>query len=179
MRELYARAVATNGASREDTIIWREDTIICGSNIVASLNQLERYDEAKTMVRDQLLPAAQKSLGPDNNMTLRLNQRLAYVLANDPKATRDNPRLNRALRATRDQSYLNKQATTCSKPRLSCRTCGPEATAGLRPRASGHAVRQRTVVRRAQTTCPPSNEPFRSFLSRRRAERWRYFSLGG
>ena len=86
-REIYARRVATLGVSHEVTILN-------GGNVVISLNHLELWEESKKLASDQLLPAARRSLGADHDLTLRLNQNLAAALANDPRRTRDDLRLN-------------------------------------------------------------------------------------
>ena len=71
--------------------VSHERTILCGSNLADSLNKLKLWDDAKTLVRDQL-SVARQSLGTDHNLTLRLNQRLATALMNNPERTRDDPR---------------------------------------------------------------------------------------
>ena len=86
-RKTYARDLALFGASHEDTIVD-------GGNVVISLNHLELWEESKKLASDQLLPAARRSLGADHDLTLRLNQNLAAALANDPRRTRDDLRLN-------------------------------------------------------------------------------------
>ena len=73
-REIYARRLAISGASHEGTII-------SGSNLLATLNMLGRWDEAKPLARDQLLPAARQSLGADHDTTLKLTKNLACTLA--------------------------------------------------------------------------------------------------
>ena len=77
-------------------------------------------DEAKLLVR-KLLPAARQSLGADHNCTLLLNRNLGVLLQHDPKRTRDDPRLNQH-RSLRRRKPGATQATTCWKPRPSCRT---------------------------------------------------------
>ena len=86
-REIYAKHVAMRGVSNENTII-------CGSNVVNSLLWLRNLDEAKLLLRDQLLPTARRSLGPDHELTLSLNYNLVDALASAPEDTRDDLRLN-------------------------------------------------------------------------------------
>ena len=81
-REIYARSVATLGVSHEDTII-------SGNNLVISLDKLGLGHESQPLLRDQLLPAARRSLGSDHALTLALNQNLAAALQFNPKRTRD------------------------------------------------------------------------------------------
>ena len=82
MRGIYARRVAMHGAAHEDTIS-------SGQCLAVSLNTIELWSEAKTLTRDQLLPAAERSLGADSHTTLMLKHNLVQVLAQDPACTRD------------------------------------------------------------------------------------------
>ena len=88
-REIYASAAL--GVSNERTIM-------CGVNLASSLLGLELWDEAAPLLRDQLLPAARRSLGADHHLTLGVNQNLATGLADNPECTRDDPRFNRPRR---------------------------------------------------------------------------------
>ena len=76
-REVYARQVATFGMPHKNTILE-------GYNLADSMIKLELYDESTTMVRDELLPAARRLLGPDHDLTISLNENLAkcIVMAN-------------------------------------------------------------------------------------------------
>ena len=110
-REIYERRVATSGVSHESTIL-------SGNNLVVSLRYGAQFSEAKTLLREQLLPVARQSLGSDHNLTLTLSEQLSEMLEEDPAATSDDLRFNRH----RPASTISTQATTCSKPRQSCRT---------------------------------------------------------
>ena len=85
--------VATHGVSHQDTIG-------CGTNLVASMFDLELWDEAKSLGRDHLLPVARQSLGADHDETLKINHRLAAALVAHPECTRDHLRLNHGVDAT-------------------------------------------------------------------------------
>ena len=87
IREVYARRVAMHGVSDELTI--RD-----GSCLAHSLFALNLWDEAKSFVRDQLLPVALRSLQADDDLTLQIQQILATTLQMDPKHTRDDLRSN-------------------------------------------------------------------------------------
>ena len=116
-RGIYAKEVATLGVSHKNTILD-------GNNIAGTMLDLQLWDEAKAFIRDQLLPTAQTSLGPDDDLTLLLNQNLAIALRNDPGHTRNDLRLNQhhpGAASTRPV-FISTQATICSKPRQSCRT---------------------------------------------------------
>jgi len=86
-RDVYAEWVALKGVSHQVTIT-------CGISLANSLFMTKRWDEARTLVRDQLLPVARQSLGADHHETLKLNQVLAEAVHYDPTATRDDLRLN-------------------------------------------------------------------------------------
>ena len=86
-REVHARRMDINGVSHERTIL-------SGIFLVCRMMNLKLYDEATSLVRDQLLPAARQSLGADDDLMLKLNYQRVKALANNPKHTRDSPRLN-------------------------------------------------------------------------------------
>ena len=90
-RGVFARRVATLGLSHERTIS-------VGTNLLVSLHRLKEFGEATAFSRDQLLPAARRSLGADHNATLRINQYLARALYFDPESTRDDLRFNQLRR---------------------------------------------------------------------------------
>ena len=93
-RKIYARRVATLGASNERTLL-------SGSNLLISLDKLRRYDEVTSFARD-LLPVARQSLGADHTITLNISQSLAAALQSNPQRTCDDLRLNQTSRdATR------------------------------------------------------------------------------
>ena len=83
------------------------------------------YATRRSLLRDQVLPAA--SLGPDDNLTLTLRQHLAAAIGNNPERT---------------------QATTCSKPRPSCRTWFSGDGGPLDPR-----IRSRLEPKKCCPTC--------------------------
>ena len=82
MRETYARCVAIHGVSDESAIR-------AGANVAVALIQLEIWDESRTLLRDQLLPAARRLLGNDDDLTLGIKQALADILLFDPERTRE------------------------------------------------------------------------------------------
>ena len=93
-REIYARDVAIFGSSHERTLLD-------GNNLGISLNKLELYDEARSLLRDQLLPAARRSLGPDHDTTLKLSHNLAENLYLNPEQCDDLCLNRRGVDATR------------------------------------------------------------------------------
>jgi len=80
-REVYAGWVALLGVSHQRTILG-------GFNLCVSLDRSDLWDEARQFLR-QLLPAALRSLGADNDLTLLLNQLLGGVLTNNSDCSRD------------------------------------------------------------------------------------------
>ena len=81
-REVYARRQVVNGVSHEQTIG-------SGCNVACSLMDLGRWDESRTLLRDQLLPAARRSLGSDHDFTLNIVSNIAEVLRDNPERTRN------------------------------------------------------------------------------------------
>ena len=81
-REVYAGFAAKLGVSHERTILN-------GFNLSCTLVAQALYDEARTLLTDQLLPAARQTLGPDHDHTLDLNRNLAAALMNNPEHTCD------------------------------------------------------------------------------------------
>ena len=92
-REIYTRTVAACGGSDENSLM-------AGSNLAISLGMAGLLDQSKTLVRDQLLPVARRSLGSDHDVTLRLSQSLATALQNGYR-TREDLRLNQSAASTR------------------------------------------------------------------------------
>ena len=81
---IYARRVATLGVSHEETV--RN-----GCNLAGCLVNVRRWDDAKALMRDQLLPAARRSLGADHYLTLGIGRNLAAALQSNPEHSRDDP----------------------------------------------------------------------------------------
>jgi len=81
-REIYARRVASFGVSDVDTIM-------SSLNMTSSMLKIKRWDDATTLLRDQLLPVARRSLGSDHDLTLALRQNLADALSYNRERTRD------------------------------------------------------------------------------------------
>ena len=92
MRELYARRVAISGASHEYTIM-------AGFSLAISLERSGFFNDALTLLRDPLLPAARQTLGADHDQTLDIAKMIASIILDRPERTRDHLRLNRRRRA--------------------------------------------------------------------------------
>mmetsp|Transcript_13385 Transcript_13385/g.39912 ORF Transcript_13385/g.39912 Transcript_13385/m.39912 type:complete len:222 (+) Transcript_13385:1-666(+) len=80
-RDIYARRVATLGASHPETL--RN-----GMNLAILLVKLKLWDDAKSLLHKLLRPA-QRSLGADNETTLNIQFTLSSALLNNPNYTRD------------------------------------------------------------------------------------------
>ena len=61
---------------------------IAALNYASSLNRLQRFDEAKSLMR-KTIPVARRVLGGDNGITLRVKFTYALALYNDTGATLD------------------------------------------------------------------------------------------
>ena len=68
-----------------------EVTLTSGSNYASSLNGLQRFEEAKPLLR-KLMPVARRVLGESNDITLRMRSIYATALRRDPNATLDDLR---------------------------------------------------------------------------------------
>ena len=65
-----------------------EYTLIAANNYSSSLNSLERFEEAKSLLR-KTMPVARRVLGDNDENTLRLRWSYAKALYRDPTATLD------------------------------------------------------------------------------------------
>ena len=117
-REVYASFVALLGVSHDRTIRT-------GGKLTALLVDSHLWGETKQLLRNKLLPAAQRSLGTEHELIIRLKLHLVTALCDDPEHTRDDPALNQHdpwRGVGRNPVLISSQATTCGKPRPHCRT---------------------------------------------------------
>ena len=68
-----------------------EVTLLAALNYAASLGTLERFEEAKSLLR-KTMPVARRALGEDHKRTLELRCSYAMALYKDPGATLDDLR---------------------------------------------------------------------------------------
>ena len=68
-----------------------ERTLIAANNYAVSLNGLQRFDEAKLLLR-RTIPVPRRVLGDDNILTLKMRQAYANALYKDHAATLDDLR---------------------------------------------------------------------------------------
>ena len=125
-RDVYSERVRLDGEEHERTIL-------AASNYASSLVQLERFEEAKILMR-KTLPVARRVLGESNETALRMRWVYGAVLYNDPGATLDD---------------LREAATTLEDPeRIARRVLG-----GAHPTTTGieTALRQVRAALRAHS----------------------------
>jgi len=67
------------------------NTLLAANNYAFSLLSLQRYAEAKPLLR-KTIPVARRVLGENNELTLRMRWNYARALNNDPDATLDDVR---------------------------------------------------------------------------------------
>ena len=133
-RQIYARRVEKEGVSHLATIT-------SALSLAVALGSLKHWDEAISLLRDQL-PVARRSLGADHHLTL-LNKSVTA----DPERTRDNPVFESThIRAAGTTFFVPTQAKTCSKPISWCRTCS---------RGDGESSDPRMRTRLKQSPCCP------------------------
>ena len=70
------------------------DTIMAASNYATSLRDLERFEDAKSLIRN-MMPVARRVLGDNHESTLRMRVNYAYAPCKDANATLKN--LNEAV----------------------------------------------------------------------------------
>ena len=63
----------------------------CANNYAWALNRLERFEEAKALLRKKI-PVARRVCGESHDLALRIGWTCAYALCRDPSATLDDLR---------------------------------------------------------------------------------------
>ena len=80
-RDVYSATLKLHGEEREDTL--RE-----ADNYASSLNSMNRFEEAKALLR-KMMPVARRVLGENDETTIRMRWTCGQVLYLDPSATLD------------------------------------------------------------------------------------------
>ena len=114
-------------------------TVLAAANFAATLVELARLEEAKTLLR-KMVPVVRRVLGESNTLTLKMRWVYARALYKDDGATLDD---------------LREAATTLEETeRIARRVMG-----GLHPTTTGieNALRVTRAVLRARETPPPGN----------------------
>ena len=83
-RDVYSRRLKLDGKEHENTIR-------AANNYASILAQMRRFEEAKTLFR-RTIPVAQRVLGGNNNLTLKMRWHYAEALYKDTSATPDDLR---------------------------------------------------------------------------------------
>ena len=83
-RDVYSGRLKLDGEQDERTLME-------ANNYAVLLNQLERFEEAKSMLR-KTIPVARRVLGDSNDVTLKMRWVYAEALYEDPNATLDDLR---------------------------------------------------------------------------------------
>ena len=83
-RDIYSGRSKLNGEEREETLL-------AASNYAVSLKNLDRFEEAKSLLRKSI-PVARRVLGENNETTIRMRWYCAVALCNDGSATLDDLR---------------------------------------------------------------------------------------
>jgi hypothetical protein len=83
-REVYSGHLRLYGEEHGETLLE-------AGNLVSSLGLLERFGEAKSLLR-KTMPVARRTLGDDSRTTLGMRKWYAQALYNDPAATLDDIR---------------------------------------------------------------------------------------
>jgi hypothetical protein len=89
-REAYEGNVALRGPEHDETLY-------CAGHLTNCLILTGRHDEAKTLLRDQVLPAAQRVLPPEDDIVISCTSNLARALYDADSASVDDLREGVAL----------------------------------------------------------------------------------
>ena len=89
-REVHERNVALRGPEHDETLY-------CAGHLTNCLVLTGRHDEAKTLLRDQVLPAAQRVLPPEDDIIISCTSNLARALYDADGASVDDLREGVAL----------------------------------------------------------------------------------
>ena len=105
-RDVYAGRVKRNGEEHRETLT-------AANNYAASLINLERYVEAKSLMR-RTVPVARRVLGENNDLTLRMRRACARALYRDPDATLND--LREAVTALEDAERIARRVLGGAHP---------------------------------------------------------------
>ena len=83
-RDVYSGRLELNGEEHQDTLI-------AANNYASSLVKLERFEQAKALLR-KTMPVARRVLGESHELTLKMRCNFAEALYEDPDATLDDIR---------------------------------------------------------------------------------------
>ena len=90
-----------------------EDTLIAANNYAASLKDLQRFKEARSILR-KTMPVARRALGEGHRLTLKMRWIYAQSLCNDPGAMPDD--LREAVTTLEDAGRIARRVLGAAHP---------------------------------------------------------------
>ena len=126
-RDVYSGRFKLNGDEHEMTLI-------AANNYASTLKDLERFEEARALLR-KTMPVARRVLGGSNDTTLRMSLIYALALYEDPDATLDDVR--EAVTTLEDAERIARRVLGAAHP--------------LTPVFENHLKRSRAALRARET----------------------------
>ena len=127
-RDVYSACLRLDGEEHQDTLLE-------ANNYAALLNQLERFQEAKALLR-KTMPVARRVLGENDETTLRMGWEYARALYRDNVATLDDHR--EAVTTLEDVERTARRVLGGAHPLTTAiEQCLRDAQAALRARDGG------------------------------------------
>ena len=111
-------------------------TLIAASNYASSLRGLQRFEEAKSLLR-RTLPVARRFLGESHGLTLKLRWNYAKTLSEDSAATLDD--LREAVATLEDVILISRRVCGANHPTFSKAPTALESAREALARARGAA----------------------------------------
>ena len=105
-RDVYSGNLRLDGEEHEQTLRG-------AYNYAGSLSDLKRFEEAKSLFR-RTIPVAQRVLGADNQLTIRMRRSYAMALHDDPSATLDD--LREAVTTLEDMERIARRVLGVANP---------------------------------------------------------------
>ena len=88
-------------------------TLMAANNYAATLNDLERFEEAKSLLR-RTMPVARRVFGENHDLTLTMRWNYARALSEDPAATHGD--LQEAVNTLEDTDRVAKRVLGAAHP---------------------------------------------------------------
>ena len=140
MRDVYSGTLKFKGEEHRDTLI-------SANNYADSLLSLNRFEEAKSVLRE-VIPVARRVLGENDTLPFRMRKVYAQALYEDPAATRGD--LREAVTTLEDTGRIAQRVLGGVHPTtVKIEHALPEARAVLAARESGDALRDALGALRA------------------------------
>ena len=131
-RRGYRRRCARRGGRGGGPLAEDGDTLMTANNYANLLEELNRYEEAKELVRNTM-PVARRVLGESHEITLRMRSIYATALRRDPNATLDD--LREAVTTYEETERTSRRVLGGAHPTTTgIEKCLGEARAVLRAR---------------------------------------------